>query len=132
MVTFEEITRLLERIEEAHDYEAVRLQLGTDALPILADVVEKADPSLAAKAAFLGFMVSSTPEQSLKLLRIGKQRKEPEVRVATVSGVRNIIKTTAKMDTTTKEEIRHEIESLSADSDPGVRKEATKTLNSTS
>jgi hypothetical protein len=130
MVTLEEVRRLLERIEEAPDYDTVRLQLGSDALPILADIVEKGDPSLAAKDAFLGFMIGS-PEQSLKILQIGKQRKEPEVRVATVSGVRNIIKTAARMDTSTNEEIRREIESLSADSDPGVRKEAAKTLNAT-
>ncbi len=130
MVTLEEITRLLERIEEAPDYEAVRLQLGSDALPLLTDIVEKADPSLAAKAAFLGFMIG-TPEQSLKILETGKQRKEPEVRVATVSGARNIIKTAAKMDATINQEIRHEIESLSTDSDPGVRKEASKTLSAT-
>jgi HEAT repeat protein len=103
-------------------------KLGPDALPHLDTLVKTADPMLASKATYLASLIQG--EQSIDVLKAAAQSNHPEVRVAAAAGARNLVSAAAGARTLGPDRLTDLLSSLNNDQDPGVRKEATKSLKS--
>jgi hypothetical protein len=84
-VTMEQVRAHLDRDEP--DYPAAA-QLGANALPHLAQLVQGTDPMLASKAAYLASLIQS--DRSIAVLEQAANSSHNEVRVAAAAGVRNL------------------------------------------
>lgn len=98
---------------EEVDYPAAAA-LGPEALPHLEQLASTADPMLASKATYLASLIRG--DESARVLEIAAARREPAVRVAAASGLRNLQETEATAL----------VDRLLADGDDGVRKMAVR------
>ena len=91
-------------------------KLGPDALPYLKEIIDKQDVMLASKAAYLVSLIKS--EESLPILEYAALNKNPTIRVAVASGIRNISEKDANML----------LDKFIEDKDVGVRKVTLKSV----
>src|SRR6185436_12011611 len=92
-------------------------KLGPDALPYLKEIIDKQDVMLASKAAYLVSLIKS--EESLLILEYAALNKNPTIRVAVASGIRNISENDANML----------LDKFIEDKDVGVRKVTLKSVS---
>jgi HEAT repeat protein len=112
-VTMQQVLAQLQR-DEPNYMEAA--QLGVDALPHLAQIVQYEDALLASKAAYLASLIQS--DQSFAVLEQAVGSPHPEVRVAAASGIRNLSQLPPQPM----------LERLLRDQDIGVRKEVLRSI----
>jgi len=99
---------------EEPNYSAAAAELGAEALPVLAALVQGADPLLASKAAYLASLIPD-PEAD-RVMEQAARSEHPTVRVAAAAGLRS--RPDAAIDMAAE---------LIADPDAGVRKVAART-----
>jgi len=100
---------------EEPDYEAAAKQLGDAAQPVLLQLIQGGDLALASKATYLASMLPDKGA-ALQALKAAYASKEPLLKVAAASGLRNLqADGAAEM-----------FELLHDDVDPGVRKVALR------
>lgn len=91
-------------------------KLGPDALPYLKEIIDKPDLMLASKAAYLVSLIKS--DKSISILEHAARNKEPIVRIAVASGIRNISERDANIL----------LDEFIEDKDVGVRKVTLKSV----
>ena len=91
-------------------------KLGPDALPYLKEIIDKPDVMLASKAAYLVSLIKS--DKSISILEHAARNKEPIVRIAVASGIRNISERDANIL----------LDEFIEDKDVGVRKVTLKSV----
>jgi HEAT repeat protein len=111
-VTIEQVLAQLRQDEP--DYEQAA-NLGPEALPHLARLVEEGDPELAPKATYLAGFINA--EQSSEVVKMAARSSHPVVRVAAAAALSNL----EEMPTSL-------VERMLDDEDVGVRKLALKSL----
>jgi HEAT repeat protein len=97
------------------EYSKAAAELGPDAIPHLAKLVEGGDPMLASKATYLASLIPS--DKSVDVIESAARSPHDEVRVAAASGVRNMKKVPTPL-----------LETLFKDKDAGVRKVALRSI----
>jgi len=107
-LTMSDVRRHLD--PEEVDYPAA-VELGAEALPLLAELVRSDDPMLASKAAYLASLIPA--DQQLPVLGAAATSPHAVVRVAAASGLRNL----------SEEDADALADALLADVDVGVRKQ---------
>jgi HEAT repeat protein len=98
------------------DY-AKAAELGPDAIPYLEEIVNGTDTMLASKAAYLASLIKS--DKSVSLLETAASNREPIVRIAAASGLRNL----------SEEDANRVSDPLIEDKDVGVRKVTLKSIS---
>ena len=116
VVTMKQVRNELEPDEP--DYLKAAASLGIEALPHLEEIVKSGDVLLASKAAYLASLIPD--EKSIAVLKTASESNFPEVRAAAAFGSRNIAQERAK----------DVLEKLKSDQDPGVRKQALRSIDS--
>ena len=111
-VTIEQVLAQLRQDEP--DYEQAT-NLGPEALPHLARLVEEGDPELAPKATYLAGFINA--EQSSEVVKRASRSSLPVVRVAAAAALSDLEETPTPL-----------LESLLDDEDVGVRKLALRSL----
>lgn len=91
--------------------------LGRDAVPYLKQILDGSDTMLASKATYLASLIRS--EESLSLLEAAAKNREPIIRTAAASGLRNL----SEQDVTKVSNL------LIEDKDVGVRKVTLKSIS---
>lgn len=109
-ITVMDVRRWLDA--EEPDYEGAKNALGSNAIPLLSQLIQGGDLGLASKATYLASLIPSP--HSIGLLREAYTRNEVVLSVAAAAGIRNLIHLDAEQV----------FELLHADSDLGVRKVA--------
>jgi HEAT repeat protein len=84
-VTMEQVLSYLGP-EEPNYVEAAKL--GPNALPFLKEIINRSDVMLASKAAYLVSLIKS--DESVSILEHTAQNKDPIIRIAVASGIRNL------------------------------------------
>ena len=112
-VTMDQVLSYLEP-EEPNYAEAAKL--GADALPLLKEIIDKSDSMLSSKAAYLVSLIKS--DQSVSILEYAAQKKDPVVRIAVASGIRNLSEKDAGIL----------LDKFIQDEDNGVRKVSLKSV----
>ena len=84
-VTMEQVLSYLEP-EEPNYAEAAKL--SPNALPFLKEIIDKSDVMLGSKAAYLASLIKS--DDSVSILEHAAQNKDPIIRIAVASGIRNL------------------------------------------
>lgn len=103
---------------DAEEVDYVRAsQLGPDALPLLRELIQGADPALASKSTYLVSLIRS--EESVAALETAATSQELVVRVAAAAALRNLPEVQAE----------RVLDRLSDDSDAGVRKVLLKSAS---
>jgi HEAT repeat protein len=92
-------------------------KLGPDALPYLKEIIDKQDVMLASKAAYLVSLIKS--DESISILEYAALNKNPTIRLAVASGIRNISEKDANML----------LDKFIEDKDVGVRKVTLKSVS---
>jgi len=95
---------------------ALAAKLGPDALPFLKEIIDKQDVMLASKAAYLVSLIKS--DESISILEYAARKKDPTIRVAVASGIRNISEKDANIL----------LDKFIEDQDIGVRKVTLKSV----
>ncbi|HLB70695.1 MAG: HEAT repeat domain-containing protein [Candidatus Methanoperedens sp.] len=98
------------------DY-AEAAKLGPDAIPFLKELVNGKDTMLASKAAYLASLIKS--DRSVSVLEAAAGSREPVVRIAAASGIRNL----SEQDASRVSDL------LIEDQDTGVRKVTLKSIS---
>jgi hypothetical protein len=114
-VTMKQVRAQLDRDEP--DYPAAA-QLGANAIPHLAQLVQNSDPMLASKAAYLASLIQD--DRSNAVLKQAAHSSHNEVRIAAAAGIRNIESPISLADI------------LLNDRDVGVRKVALRSIEARS
>jgi len=112
-VTMNDVLAYLEPDEPNY---AQAAKLGPDALPYLKEIIDKPDVMLASKAAYLVSLIKS--DKSISILEHAARNKEPIVRIAVASGIRNISERDANIL----------LDEFIEDKDVGVRKVTLKSV----
>ena len=112
-VTMNDVLAYLEPDEPNY---AQAAKLGPDALPYLKEIIDKPDVMLASKAAYLVSLIKS--DKSISILEHAARNKEPIVRIAVASGIRNISERDANIF----------LDKFIEDKDVGVRKVTLKSV----
>ena len=115
-VTMKQVRAHLDRDEP--DYPAAA-QLGANALPHLAQLVQGTDPMLASKAAYLASLIQS--DRSIAVLEQAANSSHKEVRIAAAAGVRNLKQAPISL-----------VDTLLRDPDVGVRKVTLRSIEAQS
>lgn len=103
---------------DAEEVDYVRAsQLGSDALPLLKELIQGADPALASKSTYLASLIRS--EESVAALEMAATSQEPVVRVAAAAALRNLPEVQAE----------RVLDRLSDDLDVGIRKVLLKSAS---
>jgi HEAT repeat protein len=92
-------------------------KLGPDAIPYLQEILEGSDAMLASKATYLASLIRG--EESIALLEAAAKNREPIIRIAAASGLRNL----SEQDVTRVSDL------LIEDKDVGVRKVTLKSIS---
>jgi hypothetical protein len=111
-VTLQDVVNQLDR--EEPDY-AQAARLGSEALPLLRQLIQGTNPGLAAKASYLAGSINA--EGSAQVLEIAAHHPDPVVRIAAAASAKHITRIPASLAT-----------AFLADADPGVRKWGLRTL----
>lgn len=115
-VTMEQVRAHLDRDEP--DYPAAA-QLGANAIPHLAQLVQSSDPMLASKATYLASLIQG--DRSNAVLEQAAHSSHIEVRIAAAAGIRNVEQSPVSLADT-----------LLQDQDAGVRKVALRSIEARS
>lgn len=107
---------VLAHLEPDEPNYAQAAKLGPDALPYLKEIIDKPDVMLASKAAYLVSLIKS--DKSISILEHAARNKEPIVRIAVASGIRNISERDANIL----------LDKFIEDKDVGVRKVTLKSV----
>jgi hypothetical protein len=99
---------------EEPDYSAAA-QLGADALPYLAQLIQGTDTMLASKAAYLASLIPG--DRSIAVLEQAAKSPHAAVRVAAAAGVRNLEQAPVSL-----------VDALLKDGDIGVRKVTLRSI----
>jgi HEAT repeat protein len=113
-VTMQQVLAHIDKDEP--DYEKAAAELGPEALPHLAMIIEADDPLRAAKAAYLATLISDPAAD--EVVRKAANHSDAQVRVAVAHGL-------LSADEAAPDEV---LAKLLGDSDAGVRKTALRTV----
>lgn len=120
----EQILKYLNQDEP--DYQEAA-QLGPKILPYLKKIIISEDDSLmASKATHLVSLIDDS--QSLSILEIASESQHPEVRIASANGIGNILNEATLSESS--KSFNNILVNLKKDSDIGVRKAASRALDS--
>lgn len=108
--------QVLARLDTDEPEYAALATLGAEAVPHLKVLVRSDDPGIASKAAYLATLIES--DESVDVMETACASPHATVRVAAAAGMRNLSTTQAGLWA----------ERMLDDQDPGVRKQALKTI----
>jgi len=96
------------------NYPATAERLGPEALPLLQELADGSDPTLASKAVYLAGVIS--PDDAAPIVNQAAGHPDPVVRIAAAAGLSNLAEGDAE----------NPLDRLLEDDDVGVRKAALK------